>query len=271
MEQPIDITWQATLQFILFANFSLINLSSLNRTSPFGFGDSQLGESYFDIPSAVALLKPWGNWSFGHANDLIYQIASEGPLSEGLGSTSLGMLISEGELQLHQAEDGAAHFGFNFDLIETNILNLAVVLGVVIFLGGDVLTSLLNDRKQKILGSLKTATEKFIDAEKQLEEAKQKIEIAKTKAIQIREQGKLTAIQTTQNLFLRTEEEIRNLDQSKQASLRFEEEKASNTLRQQVVSLAIQRVFNILGEALKLDGSLQTKLIETNIRSLSQL
>jgi len=270
MEQPIDITWQATLQFILFANFSLINLSSLNRTSPFGFGDSQLGESYFDIPSAVALLKPWGNWSWlrpGHANDLIYQIASEGPLSEGLGSTSLGM----GEAQLHQAEDGAAHFGFNFDLIETNILNLAVVLGVVIFLGGDVLTSLLNDRKQKILGSLKTATEKFIDAEKQLEEAKQKIEIAKTKAIQIREQGKLTAIQTTQNLFLRTEEEIRNLDQSKQASLRFEEEKASNTLRQQVVSLAIQRVFNILGEALKLDGSLQTKLIETNIRSLSQL
>jgi F-type H+-transporting ATPase subunit b len=237
MEQPIDITW-AFGQFILFANFSLINLSLM---SP--FGDSQLGESYFASSMAEVT-----------ANHLIYQVAL---LSEGLGSNF--------------AEDGAAHFGFNFDLIETNILNLAVVLGVVIFLGGDVLTSLLNDRKQKILGSLKTATEKFIDAEKQLEEAKQKIEIAKTKAIQIREQGKLTAIQTTQNLFLRTEEEIRNLDQSKQASLRFEEEKASNTLRQQVVSLAIQRVFNILGEALKLDSSLQTKLIETNIRSLSQL
>jgi len=181
-------------------------------------------------------------------NHLIYQ------MSEAVGSS-----------------DGVPHFGFNFDLIETNILNLAVVLGVVVFLGGDVLTSLLNDRKQKILGSLKTATEKFIDAEKQLEEEKQKIEIAKTKAIQIREQGKLTPIQTTQNLFLRTEEEIRNLDQSKQASLRFEEEKAINILRQQVVRLAIERVLNILGEALKLDGSLQNKLIETNIRSLSQL
>jgi len=161
------------------------------------------------------------------------------------------------------------NFGFNFDIIETNILNLAVVLGVVLFLGGDVLTSLLNDRKQKILGTLKSATEKFLEAELQLSEAKQKIEIAKTKAIQIREQGKLTAVQTIQTLFQRTEEEIQRLNESKQASLRFEEEKAINILRQQVVTLSIERALNILQT--KLDNSLQRKLIENNISLLSNL
>ena len=70
----------------------------------------------------------------------------------------------------------AEGFGLNFDLIETNILNLAVVLGVVLYLGGDVLTSLLNDRKQKILGTLKSANERFVEAEQKLAEAKQKVQ-----------------------------------------------------------------------------------------------
>ena len=163
----------------------------------------------------------------------------------------------------------AEGFGFNFDVIETNILNLAVVVGVVIYLGGDVLNSLLNDRKQKILGTLKSANDRFLEAEQKLAEAKQKIEIAKTKAIEIRQQGKATAIQTTSTLFLRTEEEIQRLDESKKATLRFEEEKAIGLVRQQVVSLSIERAFSILKT--KIDNSLQRRLIDTGVAQLGKL
>jgi len=163
----------------------------------------------------------------------------------------------------------AEGFGFNFDVIETNILNLAVVIGVVVYLGGDVLNSLLNDRKQKILGTLKSANDRFLEAEQKLVEAKQKIEIAKTKAIEISQQGKTTAIQTTKNLFLRTEEEILRLDESKKATLRFEEEKAVNLVRQQVVSRSIERAFAILQT--KIDNAVQRRLIDTNISLLGKL
>jgi len=163
----------------------------------------------------------------------------------------------------------AEGFGFNFDIIETNILNLAVVIGVVFYLGGDVLNSLLNDRKQKILGTLKSANDRFLEAEQKLAEAKQKIEIAKTKAIEIRQQGKATAIQTTSTLFLRTEEEIQRLDESKKATLRFEEEKAIGLVRQQVVSLSIERAFSILKT--KIDNSLQRRLIDTGVTQLGKL
>jgi len=163
----------------------------------------------------------------------------------------------------------AEGFGFNFDIIETNILNLAVVIGVVVYLGGDVLNSLLNDRKQKILGTLKSANDRFLEAEQKLAEAKQKIEIAKTKAIEIRQQGKATAIQTTSTLFLRTEEEIQRLDESKKATLRFEEEKAIGLVRQQVVSLSIERAFSILKT--KIDNSLQRRLIDTGVTQLGKL
>jgi len=120
----------------------------------------------------------------------------------------------------------AEGFGLNFDIIETNILNLGVVIGVVVYLGSDVLTSLLNERKEKILSTLKSANERFVEAEQKLAEAKQKVQIAQGKAVEIREQGNLTAAQTTKNLVERTEEEIKRLEESKQATVRFEEEKA---------------------------------------------
>ena len=160
-------------------------------------------------------------------------------------------------------------FGLNFDIIETNILNLGVVIGVVIYLGGDVLTSLLNDRKEKILGTLKSADERFLEAQQKLEEAKQKVQTAQTKAIEIREQGNKTAIQAAKTLFERTEDEIRRLEEGKQATLRFEEEKAMSQVRQQVVSLSIDRAFNQLRT--KMDSSIQKRLIDTNINLLGKL
>ena len=168
-------------------------------------------------------------------------------------------------IPLHPAEG----FGFNFDIIETNILNLGVVIAVVIYLGGDVLTSLLNDRKQKILGTLKSADERFVEAQQKLEEAKQKVQIAQKKAIEIREQGNKTAIQAAKTLFERTEDEIRRLEEGTQATLRFEEEKAMSQVRQQVVSLSIEKAFNQLRT--KMDASIQRRLIDTNINLLGKL
>jgi F-type H+-transporting ATPase subunit b len=170
---------------------------------------------------------------------------------------------------VHEGTFASGSFGFNFDLIETNILNLAVVIGVVLYLGGDVLSSLLNDRKQKILGTLKSADERFLEAQQKLEEAKQKVLAAQNKAAEIREQGNKTALQTAKTLFSRTEEEIRRLEEGKQASLRFEEEKALSQVKQQVVTLSLEKAFENLKT--KMDSSTQRKLIETNIGFLGKL
>ena len=40
------------------------------------------------------------------------------------------------------------HFGFNTNIFETNVLNLAVVLAIVIIYVGDALRGLLANRKQ---------------------------------------------------------------------------------------------------------------------------
>jgi F-type H+-transporting ATPase subunit b len=57
-------------------------------------------------------------------------------------------------------------FGLNTNLFETNILNLAVVVGVVIKVVGDSLQSLLSQRRKTILSTLQEADLKAKKAKK---------------------------------------------------------------------------------------------------------
>lgn len=168
----------------------------------------------------------------------------------------------------------AESFGFNFDIIETNIINLAVVIAVVLYLGGDVLTSLLKDRKQKILSTIQSAEERYLEAQQKLEQAKQKVELAKTKAIEIRQQGNLTAAQATKTLFERTEEEIRRLEETSisgpQSTLRIEEGKAFQQVREQVVKLSIERAFSLLRTKTESPSS-QKRIIDFHIGLLGKM
>lgn len=77
-------------------------------------------------------------------------------------------------------------FGLNTDVFETNILNLAVVVGVVVTVVGDAIKTLLAQRRQTILSTMQDATKKVQDAQKRLEEARSRVEKARARANEIR-------------------------------------------------------------------------------------
>src|SRR4051794_25142412 len=86
-------------------------------------------------------------------------------------------------------------FGFNGNILETNIINLTVVIGVVVSFGGDALRALLENRRQIILNNLREADLRAAEAQEKLTKAKTQLELAQKKAGEIREQGKITAEQ----------------------------------------------------------------------------
>ena len=178
------------------------------------------------------------------------------------------LTTSQPLLLLGEAESS---FGFNFDLIETNIINLAVVIAVVLYLGSDVLSSLLRDRKQKILSTIQSADERYLEAQQKLEQAKAKVEQAKAKAVEIRQQGNSAAAQATKTLFERTEEEIRRLEETKQASLREQEDKALSQVREQVIKLSIERALSQLRTKMDSGSGTQKRLIDYNIGLLGKI
>jgi len=80
-------------------------------------------------------------------------------------------------------------FGINTNIFETNIINLAAVIGIVVSFVGSNLTALLEDRKKTIVNNLQEANQRAIEAQEKLNQARTQLELAKKKAQEIREEG----------------------------------------------------------------------------------
>jgi len=74
-------------------------------------------------------------------------------------------------------------FGFNSNFLEANVINIALLLSGVVYLGRNFLTSALELRQQKVTEAIQEAEERLqqanarlLDSEKQLTEAQSVIE-----------------------------------------------------------------------------------------------
>nr|YP_009252785.1 CF0 subunit I of ATP synthase [Cymbomonas tetramitiformis]ANA56919.1 CF0 subunit I of ATP synthase [Cymbomonas tetramitiformis] len=159
--------------------------------------------------------------------------------------------------------------GINTDILDTNIINLTVVIGVLVYVGGDVLSSLLTNRKEMILKTLQDADDRYKEAEQKIADAKEQLELAKVKAEEIRAQSKASAALGTTNLLNRVEEDIKRLEETKQTTIRLEEEKAVAQVCQQVSRLALDQAVEKLKTSL--DSNVQRRIIDLNIALLGNL
>lgn len=159
-------------------------------------------------------------------------------------------------------------FGFNGNILETNILNLAVVLGIVVSLGGDTLRSLLENRKQTLFKNLQQAEKRAQEAKEKLAEAYSQLDVAKKKAVEIREQGDLTAEREGSDSARKKKEEITRLTDKKEETLRVEEQKAVSQVYQQLVTRVINEAKNRL--VTKLDSTSHASVINFQIVLLSK-
>ena len=126
----------------------------------------------------------------------------------------------------------------------------AVVLGVVISFVGNNLTALLADRKATILKNLQEANQRAIEAEEKLNEARALLESAKKKAQEIREEGVLRATQEINTVVSQHEIRLSKLDEFKQETLTFYQEKAFKEAYLYVISRIMTRVREKLNSGL---------------------
>lgn len=154
-------------------------------------------------------------------------------------------------------------FGFNFNILETNLINLSVVLGVVVSFGGNALTSLLDNRKQTILNNLEEADKKAKEAQEKLQKIKTQLELAKKKASEIREQGIITAEQEKKQCVSQTQQDVLRLEEIKQETIQFQQQKVISQVSQQVVSLALSKVREKLST--KLNSNFHSSVNNFNI------
>jgi len=154
-------------------------------------------------------------------------------------------------------------FGINGNLLDTNIFNLAVVIGVLVKFGGESITSTLTTRKENILKSLNDAEERFKEATEKVAAAKKQLDQASTKALGIRAQGAILAEKNTTKFLERAKEDIKRLEEGKQSTIFFEEKKAVSEIYQRVSRLALDKASNKVTK--RFDLNLQKRVIESNL------
>nr|YP_010958399.1 ATP synthase CF0 subunit I [Vandenboschia auriculata]ALO81729.1 ATP synthase CF0 subunit I [Vandenboschia auriculata] len=157
----------------------------------------------------------------------------------------------------------AAGFGSNMNILEINLINLILVLGVLFYFGKGVLINLLENRKRTILGTLSDAEECYKEATERLKQARTRLQQAKTKADEIRVNGLMQMEKEKRDLIDAANEDSKRLEDSKNFTIRFEEGRAIEQVRQQVSRLASERALESLNS--RLDSELHLRMIDYHI------
>nr|UZC29551.1 ATP synthase CF0 B subunit [Acorus calamus] len=163
----------------------------------------------------------------------------------------------------------AGSFGFNTDILATNLINLSVVLGVLIFFGKGVLSDLLDNRRQRILSTIRNSEELRRGALEQLEKARARLRKVEMEADEYRVNGYSEIEREKMNLINATYENLERLENYKNETLHFEQQRAINQVRQRVFQQALQGALGTLNNCL--NSELHFRTISANIGMLGAM
>ncbi len=157
-------------------------------------------------------------------------------------------------------------FGFNLNPLETNLINLVIVIGVLIWFLRGFLGGMLDRRRQAILADLSDAEERLRTATAAVAQAQQDLAAAQQKSQQIRSDGAARAQALREDSERRTIEEMARLKQDATADLNAEAVRVTDLLRREAARQAIENALASLPG--KLDGAAQERLIDQSINTL---
>nr|YP_010378992.1 ATP synthase CF0 subunit I [Astragalus americanus]UCS39980.1 ATP synthase CF0 subunit I [Astragalus americanus] len=157
----------------------------------------------------------------------------------------------------------AGSFGFDTDILATNLINLSVVLSVLIFFGKGVLSDLLDNRKQRILRTIRNSEELREGAIEQLEKARARLRKVETEADRFRVNGYSEIEREKLNLINSINTTLEQLENYKNETVQFEQQKAIHQVQQRVLQQALQGALGTLNSSL--NNELHLRTISANI------
>nr|YP_010188204.1 CF0 subunit I [Gentiana triflora]QZJ46166.1 CF0 subunit I [Gentiana manshurica]QZJ46251.1 CF0 subunit I [Gentiana scabra]QZJ46336.1 CF0 subunit I [Gentiana triflora] len=163
----------------------------------------------------------------------------------------------------------AGSFGFNTDILSTNLINLSVVLGVLIFFGKGVLSDLLDNRKQRILNTIRNSEELRGGAIEQLKKVRARLQKVQLEADQFRVNGYSEIEKEKLNLINSSYKTLEQLENYKNETIQFEQQRVINQVRQRVFQQALRGALGTLNSCLNSDLHLRT--ISANINMLGSI
>ncbi|YAI81537.1 MAG: F0F1 ATP synthase subunit B [cyanobacterium endosymbiont of Rhopalodia sterrenbergii] len=166
--------------------------------------------------------------------------------------------------EAHESSKGG--FGLDSNLLETNLLNLAILIGVLVFYGSKVLGKVLSERRLQIADAIQKAEERQRKAANALEKEQQKLTQAQAEAERICQRAKDRAAALADEIVEKSRQDVERLKETAAADLSSEQERVIAQLKKQIAQMALNKAESQLKEQVNED--MQHQLID---RSIAQL
>ncbi|MEB3227033.1 MAG: F0F1 ATP synthase subunit B [Synechocystis sp.] len=166
--------------------------------------------------------------------------------------------------EAHSAGEGG--FGINLDFLETNLFNLALLLGVIIYYAPKTLGKILGDRRAKIVEAIDDAETRQREAAKTLATEQEKLAKAKAEAARIVEAAAQKAEAAKQEIANQADLDVQRLQETAAKDLGAERDRVIAELKRRIAVQALTRAESEVRS--RLNDHAQDQLIE---RSIAQL
>jgi len=158
-------------------------------------------------------------------------------------------------------------FGFNSDILGTNVINIVIVIGLLIYAGRGFLGKILSARLESIQSAIADAENRQKDASAKLTVQQGKLAQAKTEAENLRNQPETDAKHAADLILATVDADIARLRESADQEIATEQDRVIVQLRQQVADKALASVQSYFD--LGLSEATQIELIDRSIALLS--
>ncbi|AFY74731.1 F0F1-type ATP synthase, beta subunit [Synechococcus sp. PCC 7502] len=157
-------------------------------------------------------------------------------------------------------------FGINTDIFQTNLINIVIILGLLVYSGRGFLGKILSQRLESIETAIKDAETRKLKAEEQLKEQQQKLAEVKLECDRLKLQAEIDAKAASEAILATIASDIERLKVSASQELASEQERIIIQLRQQVAQKALAQVKAYFDQGLS--DSTQQQLVDRSISLL---
>lgn len=178
----------------------------------------------------------------------------------------MGLLLATAAV----AEEAAEHkgFGLNFDILEINLINIAIIVGVLVYFGRGLVGKTLGDRRAAIEAAIRDAETRKKDAAAALAGQQQKLAQAQAEATRIRAAAEESAKVARTEILAQAEQEIARIQAEGQTGIEADQERIMTELRQRIAAMAVQQVESRLRS--DLNENSQQQLVDRSITMLGE-
>jgi F-type H+-transporting ATPase subunit b len=153
----------------------------------------------------------------------------------------------------------------NLDILESGIVNIILLIGIIVYVGGSFIISFLETRQTDIITSIQDAEERLNEAQKRLTEAEKQAKQAKIIIVNTKDETIRTKKFLLNASFIQSKEDLANSFNRASDNVSTKEKQIFLEIKSEIIKLVVERVVARTKEAFtlrKCTQNLTTTIIE---------